>query len=439
MASSALFNMRSKPFEGYPAPAPQDLASKRAYVEGLGYDVGLNDMVRTGSLGGHPVTTPLGQFRVPGPNAFDQAGYALGQDIDFLKSEVQQPYQEAIGRLPGIIESGAAGIEGAVERGAGSIEEILGGIDPGEAAQRISGAQALFDQPLDRLSAALDGVLAGAEERYGDTAAGVDKLLQQFGPELDAVIEQGLDFARSAVSSAQTAANGYDASANNTISAATSALDARVENQMRLIEAGVDPETGLPLSLAEQQAAKGRLMQETNAEIGRNVLVFKDEAQKFLAQLRMNVAQTELGAAGVTADLARTQVAGAQVELAGLETKERAGEFLTQAGLSAAEIEARAGLEGATQKANLILGSEQVRLGAQELSANVAQALANFLLSGQMAGTNLKLQGYENYAQLVASTPYVSMFEGLMAMFTMATAPGAQRVPAFDFASLGLG
>ncbi len=112
---------------------------------------------------------------------------------------------------------------------------------------------------------------------------------------------------------------GYNASANSTVRSFISSYDRRAQNQLAMIERGFDPQTGQPLSPAEQQQTRREFMAESARATGENVLKFKDEAQKTLALLRTEIGKAQQAAAGVSLAGAQTEVEAGRTRVGGTE------------------------------------------------------------------------------------------------------------------------
>lgn len=419
------FNSRA--FAGIPRNQPVDRNSQADYAQSLGYQIVGDTAV--GRFAGKPTWTPLNAFTPPGVSAMDQAGAALGQDIDFLRENVQQPYQQATQMFFDSIVGGSQALTDASGKGVSLLEQELAGIGTGDdVASRIRGQAGGLDQVLSRLDKDLRGVERGARDSYQHTTGLVDDIVGNVDRQIGPLISKMLGFAEGAVSSAAGAVQGYDASASNTIRSYIAGFERRVDSQAKLVEAGINPETGLPLSPGEAQAYRRQLVQDTNDSIGRNVLAFKDQAQQFLAQLRTNLANVQLGAAGVAGQAAGLSLQGEGLKLAAGELGERAAARLDATLLGAAGQRAEAGIQVGQIKTQAEIAAGQHLLATRELRANLANSLAALYNTGAMQVASFKAQGLQSYADLIKNTPFVSMFEGIMSLLGLATSPGFSQI-----------
>ena len=350
----------------------------------------------------------------------NQAGQALAKDRNFLETNVLAPYQANTTQFGKDVDSGYQEIKDAAGQARSDMVGEMNLLTSAGAqdAARIRGAGAAYDEAAANTRADAKSINRGADQTYAD----VGKDLGDVSKRLD----EAMALSREAIATAKSTAAGYDASAQETIRSYISSFENRTDSQMKMIEKGFDPQTGQPLRPAEQQQMRTQLLSESNRTIGENVLKFKDEAQQTLAMLRGEITKAQEAGAQIA-------TVGAQTKVDSARTRAAAGESRDRTKLATLDATSRADFQRAEGKAGLEVNAADLTERYAGVRAGVAQTLAQLTNAAALNAVDYRLRGRTQYADLVANTPYVSVFEGFMAMASLASAPGVDKMPAMNF------
>jgi len=315
--------------------------------------------------------------------------------------------------LRGALDQDVAGAQGAADR---QFRRNQGQID--SFGNFVRGVGDAINEPAQQGADTLTGA-AGEANRLGDQAVSdynqrADQVRGDLGRDIDAVFrsagsisdaaQQALGYARGAVSAASSAVSGYDAGANDNIANTVAGIDRRMQGERQRIQSGLNPD-GTKMSPAEQQAALRNLNFDTAQAVSGTVATIRDQQQQTLANLRMSLGQVSLGAGQVALGAADAEGKAGQLKLAAGETRARVGTELAQGGLQA----------------------EQVRQGYRQLGAGLLQNAAAMRNTAAATAVQLEMEGRVDLANMVRANPesYVGRFNALLALYGVATSPGA--------------
>lgn len=431
---------------------------RRRAVKARGFSILPGDRVVTSTktgAGGRaiPVTGPLSDFGPRQPSNIDFLTGALGKDINFLQENVVNPTLEQQGKFGAQVEAIEPRILGAAGEARDVLErrdEELAALQSGAAAS-VRETTARADEVADLAGTRAEAIIGGAEETFAGTEQRLDEIagnIDQFtGERAGAAISAAL----SAIGTARSAITGFNSETNATIRAITNGLDQRVENQARLIEAGIHPD-GTAMSPGEQQAARRQLQFDTNLAVGQTTAQLKDASSRFIAGLKQNLVQTEQVLAQVELAVGQLQLAGAAEKLKGVQVREGAAERRDRTTLGAAQFDAQVGLAAADFAARNEVEAAKIEATFADMRNGVASSIANLIQTSELQAIQLGLQGRESFVNMLKTSPFISMFEGLAALMAISTAGGGggggravgggegQRVgDQFGFGSFGFG
>lgn len=393
------------PFAGIPGAAESNKQAKRAQpvnsqllISGGYYPRFLSDRI-----------TEDGQKTT----ALQQGASTLRKDITNLQTNVQKPYQEQLDVFGGEVDQAGKTAMGAVEGGVDFLKGALGDVKDPNAPDFTT-----LDETLARTRGQTDTITAEADAQYAKTQEGLGRVNE--------LIDVALGRADAGVDAAKAARSQYGSAVQENIRQTAAGLQRQNADAMKMITAGVNPETGQPMDAAEAFQYRTKMSESTNATVGQTVTGLRDAADKFMAGLTQAISEAQLAAGQLTGQLAG-------IELGATELGERAGAQRSQTKLAASQLEAETGLRVGAQKVESSLQYEQLKMATQEMRLNTSNAIASLMSSGTMAAVSLQLQGREALMQAISQYPHISLFEGWAAMMSLATAPNGRNLAPIPF------
>lgn len=388
------------------------------------------DQVVSHTPTGVPIYTDIADLRGArrGGTLMDQAGAALGSDVSFLEENVLAPYQKNAQEFRASVDSGAQGIKDATD----ASMDILGTREKSLDAQaaNVNFDTSGVDEQVARGQGQFDQVFQGAERGYQGLHDDVGAFIRNVRGNAREAYDTAMGYGRDAVADSRAAYTGYDARAEDAIRMYVGGMDSRINDQWQLMSAGsIDPNTGQPPSVAD----KIKFLNASNEQIGRGVLEFRDSAAKKAADLQNVLAQTELGAGQLAIQGGGLLTEAARLELGGLELDRGALADKGQIQLGAAQGASALGMQGEQAKLEAQARAEQYKAAYTEMATGVTQMLSNTRYSGDLASIQYRMAGLGAYADMIKGTPFISLFEGLMAMANIGTAPGGRNLAPVRF------
>lgn len=338
-----------------------------------------------GYSGQAPSFTPPNGGR-PAPTMLDQAWMAFLNDYSRMQPAADQQYGRMDSAIQGLGQTSqqwAGNIQGTADQTHGDIDSLMREITGG--GQDTAGRLHQFGDELHSFSQAGNPAL----DRDIDSAyAHQDRA--------EAGFEQGI--------------RSYQDRGAMDASSVSAGLQARARSQMDQIKAGIHPD-GTPMTRQEQEEQMMRVRQETDREVADQVTQIYDHVNDMKATLDAQLAQL------------RAQGAHLRLEGGGLREQER--------GLQ---------LEGEKAAGQMHQAGAQVEQQTRELLSGLGQYSAQIRNAGVLSAAQLMVQGREAMAQFIQNNPHsiISLFSGLTAMLSLASAPGigsigAATVPGVDF------
>jgi hypothetical protein len=300
-------------------------------------------------------------------------------DRQFARNNQQiDAYGNFIGGLNGTLM-------GVADQGAGALRDAAGqAVGLGDAA--VAGDRSRGDAIMAALNGDLDrvGGVAGRIEGDANTALG---------------------YARGAVNAAGGAVSGYQSDSQANISASVAGLDRQMQTRMRLVNSGLNPD-GTMMTPAERQAAQRQLAFDTGQATSGLVSQMREEQNRIMAGLRMQLAGTNVQAGQIALG-----AAGARTEAGRL----REGVATTRASVGSA-------VSGQAQEA------ERTRLQYRQLASSLLEVGSNMRNAASALAMQLESQGRTAMAEMVRNNPesVVSRFASLLQLHSIASAPGGR-------------
>lgn len=294
-------------------------------------------------------------------------------------------------------------IEGAArearDRTWGQTDDIRAGVSD------IQGRQAdLYDRTLRGADANYADVIGDVNASYSLMDAAGDEYLNEFVKKFDD-------------RSVQDAAIAANATAEWGMS------------QMKMARSGLRPD-GTRMTAAEQQQAVTGIQQQ----VGEQVQTAVGQITSSYNQARVGLGET---LAGIRQNAAMARQSGAQIKLAAQQTRLQGyslGAQLTesmmrgeQIKLEAAGLDAQAGQAYADD----VQAAEQARASMFQLSASLGTQMAQMAQAAMLSTANLRMQGREMTARLVAANPrsIVGVFESILSLYTAGRAQASTQQP----------
>lgn len=318
----------------------------------------------------------------------------LEDETQRMQGAADRQYQRGaneIGDFRGVLDGLTGTITGAADQNAAGLEGVAG-------QNNALGDQAVSDQ-----AARSKGVLGSLDQDLKGVEASAGRA--------DDAANQALAYGRGAVNTAAGAAGQYDKDAQANVQNTVAGMEQRFKTQMQSINAGRNPD-GTMMSPAERIAAQRQMSFDLSQQVGAVTSGLREQQSQTAANLGMHVADVTLGAGNVA--------------LGASSAFEKAGELRE----GAAGERARVGTDMAAQG----LQAEQLRQGYRSIGAGLMTTAANMRNAARTTAMTLEMQGHTELANMIRQNPesVVSMFSGLLAMYSIATATGARNVPALQ-------
>lgn len=376
------------------------------------------------------VTNPLDQLQANAPNIEE-----LAAQLGYI-SNPAQPGTYKKGNTPNLPVGAYAGAVGGSNDvlTAQQIQQQAGG-QGGAMAQLaqalgidISNLSAEANQKADQFQGViggLEGMLGGLGNKFQEQAAGSAAKLDARAKEMDALgakqladfnaqsgknmaditarIDQANATANDAVETFRGFVNEYQDRSAQDASAMAYSIRSQAQDQMMQINAGLNPD-GTVMTSTERAAAQAELGGQVNDQVQAAITPMLSRANEVKAQLGLSLAGLQMGES--------------QQQLAGAQTLGQLGVENQRSFLQAQEGQRQM----AQVATGLITFSEQLQ----------SSALLN--------AVSLEMNGRTALAELINSAPSrsVSLFSGLAALLAAGSAPGANKLPAFNFSQVGV-
>lgn len=381
---------------------------------------------------------PQGQPQQGGPQ-----GGGIGGGIMPLGGSFQSSYQGALPTTPQVVQqqpqgftpAGQAGGNGLMQTAQGpmTIQEaqrrgITGPFSTGNLLQAfqqdIQGQQNAFNEQQGRQRGVEEGFrsfMQGIPQQMQQGLERTIRPLNQFATQLEQTGQQQFDVlnqhaqrlgqvaapdfslvrrdldasnraAGAAVSSAMQARNQYGDQSAQRASAIATSMQTMVQDQMRMISAGINPD-GSMMTPQQQQQAQAQLQSQVQTQTSQALAQYLDESERYRTSLTQSIGAAQQGQA---AQLSQNASVWANAMIAGTQQQREAGRDAAQVASAAIQAQQR-----------MVEAAGQIRgLVAQYENAAVINA------------TNLMLQGWQTYSQMINEHPtgYASIMSGILAL-----------------------
>lgn len=254
---------------------------------------------------------------------------------------------------------------------------------------------------------------SGAQTAHGldQFADSVDQFARQGNPQMDASIQGAYGKADQAESGFQQGIRNFQDRGASDASSVSAGIQANAASEMQRIKAGIRPD-GSPMTPQEQQEQLYKVKLDTQQQVADHITAIYSSVN--------------------------TQMVGLQAQLASLR-EQGAQTRITGAGLYGQERSTQ--MQGEQIAGNIHTASAQVQQQNRELMGQIGQVMAQLKNAGVLNAANLAVNGREAMAQFIQNNPHsiISLFSGLTAMLSLASAPGVGGIGAATVPGPGQG